>query len=237
MWCSVVSIDKNDSRLGTLKPPLENYPSETLSTSSPSFQATRAKSTYHMIHLKIHQWFSPYVLVLRWPGDISCSCLLSWDCMDFSNVRAVEKKFLCSGDAGEQRSWYSWARINTHGNLALCKVWHWYLFCTHLWSTLGRNSANVKVNVFSWGCERGMGSESKEKGLWTLNMQEVSSQCSFCEAVVEGAGKQELRDRGCVWSSRGLGNKRTGNPVVHELRVLAWRPGTWSDLRRGLATE
>lgn len=66
-----------------------------------------------------------------------------------------------------------------------------------------------------------MGSESKEKGLWTLSMQEVSSQFSFCEAVVEGAGKQELRDRGCVWSSRGLGNKRTGNPVVHGLGVLA----------------
>lgn len=206
MWCSVVSIDKNDSWLGIFKPPLENYPSETLSTSSPSFQTTRAKSTCHMIHLKIHQQFSPYVLVLRWPGDISCSCLLSWDCMDFSNTRlAIEKKFLCSNDVGKQGNCYCWARISSHMVTWSCvrwQAWLWYLFYSHLWSTEFRNSANAGLNAFSWGCGRVMGSESKEKGLWTWSMEEVGSQCSFYEVIVGEAGKQELRDWGCVGSSR-----------------------------------
>lgn len=33
-------------------------------------------------------------------------------------------------------------------------------------------------------------------------MEEVGSQCSFYEVIVGEAGKQELRDWGCVGSSR-----------------------------------
>lgn len=47
-----------------------------------------------------------------------------------------------------------------------------------------------------------MGLESKERVLWTWSMEEVGSQCSFCELIVGGAGKQESRDLGYVWSSR-----------------------------------
>lgn len=66
-----------------------------------------------------------------------------------------------------------------------------------------------------------MGSESKEKGLWTLSMEKVSSLCSFSEVIAGGAGKQDLRDCDCVWSSRGLGNERIRNPVMHGLWFLA----------------
>lgn len=71
-----------------------------------------------------------------------------------------------------------------------------------------------------------MGSESKEKGLWTWSMEEVSSQCSFCEVIVGGSGQQESRDWGCMWTGRGLGNERSRNPIMHGPGVLAWGAGS-----------
>lgn len=236
MWCSAVSIDENDSWLGIFKPPLENYPSETLFTSSPSFQTTRAKSTCHMIHLKNYQWFSPYVLVSRWPGDISCSCLHSWDCLDFSNTKiAMEKRILRSVDVGGHRSCCGWAGINSHMVTWSSVRWQAGFLCllwSHLWSSLERNSANAGVNAFSWECGSGMGSESKERGLWTWNMEEVSSQGFFCKVFARGPGKQESWKGTCVWSSRGLGNERITNPVMYGLQILAHGAGVWAGVRR-----
>lgn len=83
----------------------------------------------------------------------------------------------------EQGSTHTWSCVRWQAGFP-CLLW------SHLWSTLERNSANAGVNVFSWGCGSGMGSESKERGLWTWNMEEVSGQ-GFCKVIAREAGIME----------------------------------------------